>query len=62
VCLTVEAYGEGYFEVFTAAETRDRTYLGDLEAGDRVNVERALPARGTSRATSSRVMSTPRRR
>jgi len=46
VCLTVEDHGTGYFEVFTAAETLDRTYLGDLGAGDRVNVERALPARG----------------
>ncbi|MFB6282175.1 MAG: riboflavin synthase [Haloferacaceae archaeon] len=47
VCLTVEAAGpDGSFEVFTAAETLDRTYLGRLTAGDRVNVERALPADG----------------
>ena len=45
-CLTVEAYGEDWFEVFLAAETVDRTYLGDLESGSVVNVERALPADG----------------
>jgi len=46
VCLTVEAFGDDWFEVFTAAETLDLTYLGDLGAGDPVNVERALPADG----------------
>ncbi|MFB6160475.1 MAG: riboflavin synthase [Haloferacaceae archaeon] len=46
VCLTVEAYGEDWFEAFTASETLERTYLGDLTAGDRVNLERALPADG----------------
>ena len=45
-CLTVEAFGDGWFEVFTAAETLDRTYLGDLAPGDAVNLERALPADG----------------
>jgi len=45
-CLTVEEYGEGWFALFLAAETVDRTYLGDLEAGDAVNLERALPADG----------------
>jgi riboflavin synthase len=44
VCLTVEAHGDGWFETFTAAETLDRTYLGDLAPGDAVNVERALRA------------------
>lgn len=34
------------FEVFLAAETVAKTYLGDLRAGDRVNVERAMPADG----------------
>jgi riboflavin synthase len=47
VCLTVEAHGDGgWFEVFTASETLERTYLGRLTAGDPVNVERALPADG----------------
>ncbi|WP_254762135.1 riboflavin synthase [Natrinema marinum] len=46
-CLTVERYAEGeWFEVFLASETVDRTYLGDLETGDAVNVERAMPADG----------------
>ncbi|ERH10535.1 MAG: riboflavin synthase, alpha subunit [halophilic archaeon J07HX64] len=45
-CLTVEDYDGGSFEVFLASETVDRTYLGELDPGDRVNVERALPADG----------------
>ncbi|MEF8887851.1 MAG: riboflavin synthase [Haloarculaceae archaeon] len=45
-CLTVEGHGEGWFEVFLASETVDRTYLGNLGEGDRVNLERALPAEG----------------
>lgn len=46
VCLTVEEFDADSFEVFLATETLERTYLGDLEAGDTVNVERALPADG----------------
>lgn len=47
VCLTVERYSDGeWFEVFLATETVDRTYLGDLETGAAVNVERAMPADG----------------
>jgi riboflavin synthase len=38
--------GEAVFEVFLAAETVARTYLGDVVAGDPVNLERALPADG----------------
>jgi riboflavin synthase len=45
-CLTVEAFGEGHFDAFLSEETVERTYLGDLEAGDVVNLERALPADG----------------
>ncbi len=45
-CLTVEDDGEGWFEVFLASETVDRTYLGTAEEGDRINLERALPAEG----------------
>ncbi|MFC6719386.1 riboflavin synthase [Natrialbaceae archaeon GCM10025810] len=46
-CLTVEAFEEGaWFEVFLAAETVERTYLGDLVEGDLVNLERAMPADG----------------
>jgi riboflavin synthase len=45
-CLTVEEFGADWFEVFTATETLDRTYLGELGEGDLVNLERALPADG----------------
>jgi len=50
VCLTVEAYGAAdaadtaWFEVFLAAETVEKTYLGEVGVGDRVNIERALAA------------------
>ncbi|MFB6123592.1 MAG: riboflavin synthase [Haloferacaceae archaeon] len=46
VCLTVEAFADDWFEVFLAAETVEKTYLGSVTAGDRVNLERALPADG----------------
>ncbi|WP_049921919.1 riboflavin synthase [Halopiger djelfimassiliensis] len=46
-CLTVERYEGGeWFEVFLATETVERTYLGALEEGDAVNLERAMPADG----------------
>ncbi|MFB6311393.1 MAG: riboflavin synthase [Salinirussus sp.] len=49
-CLTVEAVGEDddgpWFVVFLAEETRERTYLGELTTGERVNLERAMPATG----------------
>jgi riboflavin synthase len=43
-CLTVERFDDEGFEVFLAAETVDRTSLGDRRVGDGVNLERALPA------------------
>jgi riboflavin synthase len=50
VCLTVEAFdadaADPWFEVFLAAETVEKTYLGAVAEGDRVNLERALPADG----------------
>ena len=46
VCLTVEEHDADHFEVFLAAETVERTYLGNLRPGDAVNVERAMPADG----------------
>jgi len=49
VCLTVEAFNSetaDWFEVFLAAETIEKTYLGDLSVGDCVNIERAMPADG----------------
>jgi riboflavin synthase len=44
VCLTVERFDDNSFEVFLAAETVARTYLGSLVKGDVVNLERALAA------------------
>ena len=38
--------GDTWFEVFLAAETLDVTYLDEIEVGDAVNLERALPADG----------------
>jgi riboflavin synthase len=46
VCLTVERFTDDWFEAFLASETVDRTYLGAVEAGDVVNLERALAADG----------------
>jgi riboflavin synthase len=37
---------EQWFEVFLAAETVAKTYLGEVSAGDPVNIERALAADG----------------
>ena len=37
---------DGSFELFLSAETVEKTYLGDVEVGDPVNLERALPADG----------------
>lgn len=60
-CLTVEDFGERaaedadghegrdrphWFALFLAAETVDRTYLGTVEVGDALNLERAMPADG----------------
>jgi len=46
VCLTVESYDASGFSVFTAEETLDATTLSDVAVGERVNLERALPAGG----------------
>ncbi|MDJ1432312.1 riboflavin synthase [Halostagnicola sp. A-GB9-2] len=46
-CLTVERFEDrSWFEVFLASETVDRTYLSELDEGDVVNLERAMPADG----------------
>lgn len=47
-CLTVEEYADdgSWFEVFTAVETLEKTYLGAVEADDPLNLERALAADG----------------
>jgi riboflavin synthase len=42
VCLTAVAGGAGWFEAVVSPETLSRTTLGDRDAGDRVNIERAL--------------------
>ncbi|WP_251327975.1 riboflavin synthase [Haloplanus pelagicus] len=46
VCLTVERYGDDWFEVFLAEETVAKTYLGAVDVDDPVNLERAMPADG----------------
>ena len=46
VCLTVEEYGDDWFEVFLAEETVAKTYLGAVEVGDQLNLARAMPADG----------------
>ncbi|WP_224270231.1 riboflavin synthase [Haloprofundus salinisoli] len=50
VCLTVEEFenagDDAWFSVFLAAETVDKTYLGEVVEGDAVNLERALAADG----------------
>lgn len=46
-CLTVEEFEPGeWFSVFLATETIARTFFDSLEAGDAVNLERAMPADG----------------
>jgi len=45
-CLTVESFGEGWFEVFLATETVERTSLGEVGVGEELNLERAMPADG----------------
>lgn len=46
VCLTVTRLGGDWFAADVMAETVDRSTLGRLRAGDRVNLERALPLGG----------------
>ena len=42
VCLTVAAMGQGSYEFDLSPETLQRSTLGALKSGDRVNLERAL--------------------
>lgn len=42
VCLTVTSFGGGSFDADVMAETLAKTNLGELQPGDRVNLERAL--------------------
>lgn len=46
VCLTVTEMGATYFMADVMAETLDRSGLGALGIGSRVNLERAMPADG----------------
>ncbi|RJP35778.1 MAG: riboflavin synthase [Phycisphaerales bacterium] len=46
VCLTVAAAGADALEFDVIQETLDRTTLGELRSGARVNLERALPVGG----------------
>lgn len=45
-CLTVASLGDGTFDADLMAETLRVTSLGDRSAGDRVNLERPVPADG----------------
>lgn len=45
-CLTVTEVGDTTFQVELSEETRKRTTLGKLEPGEKLNLERAMPANG----------------
>jgi riboflavin synthase len=45
-CLTAEKADDEGFEVFVSEETLRKTWLGELEEGEAVNLERAMPADG----------------
>lgn len=46
VCLTVTELGSSYFTADVMSETVSRSSLGQLKAGSKVNLERAMPADG----------------
>lgn len=46
VCLTVCELGAEFYRVTAIAETLAKTSLGELKAGDAVNLERCMPANG----------------
>ena len=41
-CLTVKSFSEAHFDADASLETLDKTNLGDLDAGARVHLERAM--------------------
>jgi riboflavin synthase len=41
-CLTVVSCGDNWFEVEAIVTTRSRTWFGDLQVGDEVNLERSM--------------------
>ena len=46
VCLTVTSIADGSYTVTAVDETLKKTNLGKLSIGDRVNLERCMPANG----------------
>lgn len=46
VCLTVVEIKNSQYRVTAIQETMDKTNLGDLTIGDKVNLERCMPANG----------------
>lgn len=58
VCLTVVAIENGTYTVTAMKETLDRTNLGLLKVGDKVNVERPMLMNGRLTVISSRDMLT----
>ena len=46
VCLTVTSMGGSYYTADVMAETMNRSSLGQLSTGAKVNLERAMPANG----------------
>jgi riboflavin synthase len=46
VCLTVTAIDENNYSVIAIDETLKRTSLADLQPGDKINLERCMPATG----------------
>lgn len=46
VCLTVTSLGGSYYTADVMSETMNRSSLGELASGSKVNLERAMPANG----------------
>ncbi|GAB3950654.1 riboflavin synthase [Spirosoma harenae] len=46
VCLTVTSVSDGSYTVTAVDETLKKTNLGNVKIGDRVNLERCMPANG----------------
>ena len=51
VCLTVVEHGDGEFSADVMSESLNRSALGELTAGDRVNLERPVAAHGLDGST-----------
>lgn len=46
VCLTVDGFTDGDYTITCIRETLEKTNLGRLKPGDRVNLERCMPVNG----------------